>query len=280
MLTLDKTMEFYEITVRDFKVINEIIKDNYGFSISDYVTIPVRRRLVELINSGVAKNIEELKEKLSNKAIDKEWLLSFFLFDTTEMFRDPSVWRFLGAFLKKKEKVLKTKIWFPLCVDGLELYSLLILLKITGLEDDVEVTVNVPIEKNLSEIKDELVLSEKKMEISEGNFKRLELKVPYTLHDFFEKGEHGYIIKSGFRTQVRFVKGFELKTPVRAQDIIIYRNKMLYYTVSKSMEIIEKLMDAMLPGAILMIGVNEQLKYMKGFNLLPLNENDGIYKKK
>ncbi len=273
-------MEFYEVTIRDFKLINEIIKRNYGFSISDYATIPIRRRLAEMVNAGMVKDIEALKEELSGQAIPKERLLSFFLFETTEMFRDPSVWRFLGTFLKKQEKILKTKIWFPLCVDGLELYSLLILLKITGWEDDVEITVNVPIDRKIAEIKDGLILPEKKMEISEGNFKRLEMKVPYTLHDFFEKNGRGYKIKINFTTSIKFVKGGETEIPVRSQDIIIYRNKMLYYTVSKSTDITEKLENALLPGGLLLLGVNERLSVRKISALTALNENDGIYKKK
>ena len=41
-------------------------------------------------------------------------------------------------------------------------------------------------------------------------FKRLELKAPYTLNDFFEKKENGFkIIKSQLYARVKYVKGGE-----------------------------------------------------------------------
>ena len=273
-------MEFYEVTVKDYRIINEILEENYNFSLNDYATIYVRRVLAKIINSGIAKNLQDLHIKLYEKSIEKEELMSFFWVETTELFRDPSVWRFLAKFLKKKKEILKTRIWFPLCVDRMELFSLLILLKVLGLEKTVEVIVNIPIGKYFNEVGSNFVVPYKLMEVSEGNFRRLELKTPFVLEDFFENNGDFYSIKTSFSTAVKYIKGLETQKPKRSVNVIMYRNRMLYYTLSKSIDIVDTLSESLLHGGLLFIGVNERLLVYNENMFSAIDVNDGIYKRK
>jgi len=264
-------MEFYNLSVREIKHTINLVRNEYNFDLSVYTTVPLRRKLLKLINKYSLKSLSELNQGILEQVIPRQDIIENFQFESTEMFRDPSVWRKIGDILKKNKKITY-RILFPNCVDGYELYSLLIILKILGLEKNTEVFISTAV-KEIRERIDNFIITNKVFEISSANFKRIFPKDDYILNNFFEKIETSFNIRNVFEIKI------EEEISSRKYDMIIYRNKLLYYTPSKTNDIITDLVKKLLPGGVLIIGVNERVRFFKENGLTLLDEKDSFYKK-
>ena len=96
----------YEIGIVDTRNVIKSIKDTFGYDFTDFAITTFRRRIDAVINNNKLRDADSLIQKLqSDKQFFDQFLLDISV-DTTEMFRDPSLWRYL------KDKVLPESI-FP-----------------------------------------------------------------------------------------------------------------------------------------------------------------------
>ena len=111
----------------------------YGYDFRSYARASIERRLSHfLVTSGHASIAELIPKVLHDEALLSE-IVQAFAVSTTEMFRDPPVYR---AIRERILPVLRTwphfKIWHAGCATGEEVYSLAIVLLEEGLLEDLK----------------------------------------------------------------------------------------------------------------------------------------------
>ncbi len=271
----------YEIGIVDTRNIISVIKDVYGYDFSGYALTSFKRRLERIIYVHKLYNPSFLIRKLES---DKDYFDTFLQelsVESTEMFRDPSLWRYL------KENILDNqikenrpfKVWFPQCVAGLELYSFCILLKEMGILEKVEIHASYISDKIYKKIRSGYI-KEKKLDFSEQNY----------IRSYGNENFKNYIIDGDIETKldnnlVRKVKFFKqnitFEKNIRECDMIFYRNKMLYVNTPTEENIYNELYRCLNEGGYLIIGSQERFNsemIVQKFDVV--SKSESIYRKK
>lgn len=123
-------MHLTEIEISDEDVIlfNEVIKTRSDYDFTDYSVKSLKRRLSKILFDNKF-GIKDLVYSIENDRNFMENIVKSITVSTTELFRDPEIWRHI------KNKILPEylnreiiRIWHPGCSTGQEVYSMMILL--------------------------------------------------------------------------------------------------------------------------------------------------------
>ncbi|MFP4525576.1 MAG: CheR family methyltransferase [Bacteroidales bacterium] len=270
-----------EIGIVDTRNIIKTLKEQFDYNFKNYALTFFKRRLEYIISKYNLKDADNFIRRITNDKDFFEIFLKEICIETTEMFRDPSLWRYLkdDFFPKTLSNVQKYKIWFPEVNSGEDLYSLLILLKELNFLDKVQIIVSSLSQIHLNKIKDGY-FDYNKLEANEANFSRVfrekELKSYYTV-----KNEHAYIDIS-LLNNIQYTKQNAIfEEYPKGIKLIICRNQMLYYNQILEERLLKTFNTCLIPGGHLVVGMNEKIDYWnsdKDYILVDKNEN--IYKKK
>lgn len=117
-----------EIPKNDILLFKEALKNVSSYDFSDYSEKSFGRRIEKLL-SDYQTDLFSLMKRITNDATFMEQIVKEITVNTTELFRDPSIWQILRQIIIKKYKDLdEIRIWHAGCSTGQELYSMLILL--------------------------------------------------------------------------------------------------------------------------------------------------------
>jgi chemotaxis protein methyltransferase CheR len=274
-------MSKYELGIVDTRNVLKSIQENYGYDFRNYALTFFKRRLEYIIDKYKLGSADKLISKLVKDESFFQVFLKEICIETTEMFRDPSLWRFLmDNFLTDNiKKATSYKIWFPEVNSGEELYSLIILLYELNLLNNVEIHVSSLSGMRLNEVK-EGTFDGSKMETNEANFKRIfrdkDLKTYCSIEN-----EKGYFDKS-LLANVQFFEqspGFD-RSP-KSVKLIMWRNQMLYYNQILEERLLKSIYNCLVPGGHLIIGLNEKIDYWNSSkDYILVGKKDSVYKKK
>lgn len=271
-----------ELGIVDVREINRAIQKKYGFDFSIFALTSLRLRLEKLMIHNNINNVEQLIRKIENNDDFFDNFLFELTIPSTEMFRDPSLWRwlrddFLPNEIEKSQN--KYKIWLPNCVSGGELLSLTILLKENNLLDKVQIIASTLTNKSQENIR-EGKYDIKKLEISTENYKRFQGK--FSLNNYYRlERYHAYFDKSLIEN-VEFDKQdlYLNKLPENVK-LILYRNNFIYFTPKFQEEIQNKLLKSLSPGGHLIIGIKEKIiNTFAQYDFELINPNENVYRKK
>jgi chemotaxis protein methyltransferase CheR len=271
-----------ELGVVDIREIYKAIKEIYNYDFSQYAMTSFKQRLERLMIRNSINNAEYLVNKIKNNPDFFDIFLNEISVSSTEMFRDPSLWRWLREELLPvaiNKSISRYKIWLPNCVSGGELYSLSILLKEIGLAEKVDLLATTISNKSIEHIREgryEL----KKIEVSVENYKRFhgshEFSEFYTLDRYYAFRDTDLIQNVEFRKQNI---GFD-DSPQNVK-LILFRNNLIYYNPSLQEKILQHMSNCLSIGGHLILGIRERIKnlsIMKDFEIT--NEAEGVYKKR
>ncbi len=272
-----------ELGIVDIREIIRIIKKVHDYDFSNYALTSFKYNLERVIALNGLTNAENLFRKLSE---DNEFFDTF-LHDlhspSTEMFRDPAVWRFLREeyFPGLNGRQLDNfKIWLPYCVSGAELFTLCILLEEIGILDKVRIFATVFSNKSLSYIKSGKYPL-KKIETSVENYKRFQGQK--NLENYFVIDHNEAIRSSSLIKDVEFIKDDIIfsKAPQNLK-FILFRNTMIYYNPTRQAQTLELMHKNLSASGSLVVGIKESIKLSNVNTPIfdAFNENEGIYKKR
>ncbi len=274
-------MSEYELGIVDTRNILKAIQEHYNYDFRNYALTFFKRRLEYIIKRYNLKSADHLVEKLSNDGSFFQLFLKEICIENTEMFRDPSLWRFLmDDFLAPLiQKSTSYKIWFPEVSSGEELYSLVILLTELNLQNYVEIHASSISENRMDKVK-QGIFDLAKMEVNRANFKRIFRDKELDEYCTIEKGE-GYLNSSLLENIRFFSQNANFDRSPGGVKLIMWRNQMLYYNQILEERLLKAMNSCLVPGGHLIIGLNERIDYWnsdKDFVLV--GENDSVYKKK
>ena len=271
-----------ELGVVDIREIYKTIKENYDYDFSQYAMTSLKQRLERLIIRNNISNADNLINKIKTQPEFFDLFLYEISVPSTEMFRDPSLWRwlreeFLPASIEKS--INRYKIWLPNCVSGGELYSITIVLHEIELLDKVDILSTTISDKSIEHIKRGRY-DLKKIEVSNENYKRFqgnnEFTEFYTLDRYYAFRDPGLIKDIEFKKQ-----NINFDDSPQNVKLILFRNSLIYYNPSLQEKILQHMYNCLSAGGHLILGIRERinnLNIIKDFEII--NEAEGVYKKR
>jgi chemotaxis protein methyltransferase CheR len=117
-----------EVVEKDLINFQQCIRDHSGYDFSDYSLTSLRRRLTKILLE-YDMSMQELIQRMETEKRFLEQTVRKLTVHTTELFRDPQVWKKIRDDLAPtwQDKAL-VNIWHPGCSTGQEVYSMLMLL--------------------------------------------------------------------------------------------------------------------------------------------------------
>ncbi len=271
-----------ELGIVDIREIIRLIKSLYNYDFTSYALTSFKQRLERVMKLYALGSLDSLMRKIQDDADFFDAFLFELTVSSTEMFRDPSLWRWLREdfFPEQIDKnVGKYKIWLPLCVSGGELYSLAILLHEMDMADKVQITASCISNKSIALIRGGSY-DAKKVEISEENYKRFngikELSAYY-------KSEKDYVVRNNSLIEHVEFKKLNINFDSAPQNVklILFRNVLIYYNPALQEKILQVLHRSLSVSGHLILGIREKipgLSTSRDFEFM--NEAESVYRKK
>lgn len=272
-----------ELGIVDIREIIRIIKKVHNYDFSRFALTSFKYSLEKVIAQNGLQSVENLFRKISEDKNFFDIFLNDIFPPTTEMFRDPSLWRWLREdyFPNIPSRHFDNfKIWLPQCVSGAELYTVCTLLNELDLFKRVKIIATVYSNKSLEYIKSG-IYPLKKLEISAENYKRFQGQTTY---DTYYKLVNNVAVRDvSLINNVEFIKDdITFSKAPKNVKLIFFRNIMIYYNPALQAEILDKIYNSLSAAGNLIIGTKESIKHSNlsspGFEVV--NKNEGIFKRK
>jgi len=267
------------LTLKEIKEINTVILNKFGIDYSNYSIISFKNRLIEVLNTNNIKNYQELIDRIENDKLSLDTFISQLAVPFTEMFRDPAMWRELRDHILPKING-KIRIFIPSCTSGEELISLLILLKEEDMLANAKITVSTCTKSIIDTVK-KAVFTEKQMDLNKANYKRFKGKLDLNNYATVNNTKYYFdeLIKNINFIDSRVLSKTKLPT---GQDIVLYRNKLIYYNVKMQSEILDVIKNSVRASGYLIVGIMENIFMSEGMDKVfeSVSKTEKIYKKK
>jgi chemotaxis protein methyltransferase CheR len=250
----------YVLTDNDIQNIIDEIKDHYGFDFNDYAVESFKRRISRVFVLGKFNNFAQFSERLKSDKDFAQFLLQQLTVNVTEMFRDPTFFKYLReVILPELAGVKFIRIWHAGCSTGEEVYSMAILLKEAGLLD-----------KSL------LYATDINPEVLEGArqgifplSKMKQYSVNYHLSGGKEEFSKYY---SALYSHAKFDSGLTSKMVFAMHNLvsdrsfnefhlIVCRNVLIYFNRNLQEKVFSLFTDSLASGGFLALGTKETIKF-------------------
>jgi chemotaxis protein methyltransferase CheR len=271
-----------ELGIVDIREIIKSIKTICDCDFSLYALTSFKQRLERFMQMYSIPSGDVLIKKLN----DEPGFLDLFLYEisvpSTEMFRDPSLWRWLREdFFPEtlKRNTGKLRIWLPQCVSGGELFSLTILLSEMGWSDKVQIIASGISDKGFENIRQGFY-DLKKIEVSEENYRRF--NGTSNLSAYY-KIDRNYAIRNiSLIDQVEFKKlNINFDHAPQNCKLILFRNSLIYYNPSQQERLLNVLYESLSVAGTLILGIREKITTIgsnREFELI--NATESVYRKR
>jgi chemotaxis protein methyltransferase CheR len=271
-----------ELGIVDIREIIKSIKTICDCDFSLFALTSFKQRLERFMQLYGIPSGDLLIKKLN----DEPGFLDSFLYEisvpSTEMFRDPSLWRWLreDCFPEMlKRNTGKLRIWLPYCVSGGELYSLAILLSEMGWIDKVQITASGMSDKSLENIR-QGSYDLKKIEVSEENYRRF--NGISTMSTYYKVERNTVIRNTSLVDQVELKKlNINFDHAPQNCKLILFRNCLIYYNPSQQERILNVLYESLSVAGTLILGIREKITTIgsnREFELI--NATESVYRKR
>lgn len=248
-----------ELTEQDLTRIVDSVRRNFGFEFSGYAKPSLKRRVVRYMELKGMEEVDDLCVALRSKEIFNEFLKEVTV-NTTELFRDPSVWvrlrdEVIPELLKRKDRI---RIWHGACSSGEEVISMCILLNELGVLDRVDVVA--------SDINDDMLLQSKSSLYMGWRIRQYEQNAKQVF-PLLELSKYYDIVGSRVQFDMSLIKKVKFKnfdlvldSCLNSYDIILLRNVLIYFNMELQQEVIYNLKSAITKGGYLVLGAQESIQ--------------------
>ena len=164
-----------------------------------------------------------------------------------------------------------------MCASGEEYYSLMILLKENKWIDRCEVLVSSLSNKSLEIIKNGSMEYDK-LEISTKNYARFQGTLQLT--NYFKTVDNTVYFEKSLFTNTKFFKDdFSLTNDYGHVNLILFRNKLIYFTPTLQYKVCEALHNKMTPRGLIALGILEEID-VNNQKFAVLSKEESIYQRK
>jgi len=252
----------FTVTNDETKNIILLISQKYGIDLSGLAMASLRLKISRFCKDHQTFTYENLITRLSDEPGFIEPFMQGISASSPDMFRDPELWIFLrdqilpGILADSKT----TRILIPDAVSGEEVYSMAILLKESGLDQQIKLfatCLNNSIRKQI-----------KNGPLSKGRYKNCKdnyvvFNPGSNLDKYFLHQNGHYYRKSGLLEPVDIMVQQEYRAglPIHAK-LILFRNHLIYLNQETGRRMIGRMFDQAAEGCIFIIGIKESINYL------------------
>jgi chemotaxis protein methyltransferase CheR len=247
-----------EIGIIDIRKIISTIQDTYNINFGNYALTSLRRRFLNTAENNKISSVDNFVAKIKEDSSFFEKILFDVSISSTEMFRDPSVWRTIRKLiLSKVESQISFKIWLPEVATGEELYSLAILLKEQSLLEKVKIYASSLSKSKIDFVK-EGIYKIKREDINSANY--LRAKGKETFEQYYKIDGVNLKMDTKLIENVEFIhaKSINEKVP-EGIKLVLFRDIMIYYTKTYQNIAVDTICNSLLTGGYLILGIKENL---------------------
>lgn len=274
-------MNRYELGIVDTRNIIKMIDDVYSIDFKNHALTFFKRRVENFIKQYSFKDADGFIQKVEKDKDFFEVFLKDICVETTEMFRDPSIWRVLkeDIFPKNISNTPNFKIWLPEVSSGEELYSLAIILRKLKLQDNVQIIGSSISELHLERIRSG-VFDPRKIETNDANYSRIFSEGHLT--DYYTVKEDKAYWDVSLIENVKLTKqNIIFDDYPKGTKLILFRNQMIYYNQILQERFMKIMYNSLVPAGHLLIGNNERIEYWNSEkDYILVSETESIYKKR
>jgi len=264
----------------DYKEFLKVLKEHSPYDFCDYSDNSISRRIQKVMRD-YRLSFDEIIEKTKIDAHFVEQIIDELTVNTTELFRDPALWRFLYEkiypSLKKKATL---NIWHAGCSSGQEVYSNIILLDQMNMLDRTTIFAS-DISTKILDLAKKGVYKYDFNKVYLDNFKEVFQDKDVDLNKYIDINEYDdkFIVKDFLKDKVKYVKYDLVNEEIpfyKKFDIIFCRNVLIYFNVSLQLKIINRFYQNLFPGGLLCLGSHETIS---GFYKTKFLKKEFIYQK-
>lgn len=271
----------YEIGIVETRNVIKTILDTYNYDFRDYALTSFKRRVEEVITNNGLRDADGLIYRLQSSKDYFDVFLKEITPETTEMFRDPSLWRAMRDDIlpELKRSSSKPKIWIANFDSGEELYSLCILLKEYGLLEGVQIYVSIISETTRKKIIS-CKIDPKQVEVNEANYQRTNAISVFS--KYFTTNANGIFFDNSLIAEVNFIKQDTLfSNPPGGVKLTLFRNQIIYFNQTQQDKVLNTVSESIVAGGHLILGAKETLENTNiNHKFTVVNDSDKIYRKK
>lgn len=246
----------------EIKHFASFIKQNYGYDFENYAISSLKRRTIRLLTLYQVQSVDKLLEQIQKNKLDIHEVVREITVNTTEFFRDPSVWQFIRSqVLPNLIHKPSIDIWHTACSTGEEIITMAILLS--------EANVLHKAYFYATDINEKVLEQAKKAEYHTRNWDLLiqnytEYQPNYPIERYCVKHNDKFFFHKDLIQNVKYEK-FDLVKDTHTQqyDIIFCRNVLIYFNQQLQNDVLDKLSQCIKPKGYLVIGSKETIMWCK-----------------
>ncbi len=248
-----------EISIVETREIIRKLKHIFLYDFSNYAFTAFRFKLDRTIKRHYLKYSDVLISRLVE---DKDFFDEF-LYDisvpSTEMFRDPELWTTIKeSLLPEISGEIPCNVWFPDIVSGNELFSFLVLLTKTKMQNSFNIKATSLSRKSLEHIR----AGEFDNKVLEQSMENYCMVFPDSdLKNYLSCSKEKYYRNNNLFSNVSFsLNDLNLQNAPEGAEIIFFRNKLLNYSKEFQDFLLDYFVEILKPGGYLIFGYQEEVE--------------------
>jgi len=252
-----------DLTPEEIQLFIDAISAHSDYDFSEYSIKSFTRRVQKLL-VDYRTDLPGLINKISKKADFLEEAVKNITVNTTEIFRDPKIWKTINnQILPIYKNEMRINIWHAGASTGQEIYTMLILLKQHGLYDKSRVYAS-DINADVLEIAKSGKYKYREIDEYINNFKETykDTESNYNINDYFKISRSRNMVKvKPFlldKAQYKVHDLTKITNPFAVKyNIIFCRNVLIYFNHELQNRIIKLFENSLFTGGALIIGKHE-----------------------
>lgn len=236
----------------------------YGLDFREYSPSYLQRRLQYRTQMENAKSLTALLEKVLHDRECMKRLLTDLSINVTAMFRDPSFFLYLRQeilpLLRERES---TRIWIAGCSTGEEAYSLAILLREEGLDNNIQIYATDINPMWLERAKQGRVPIDRMREYTQ-NYLQAGGMQPFSA--YYTALDNHVVLQSNLTQDIYFFQhNLATDGSFHEFDLILCRNVLIYFNKKLQNRVHQLFCDSLSAGGYLGLGRQETLEFSASF---------------
>lgn len=238
----------------------QAIYAKYGYDFRNYSKDPIRRRIKLAFSSSGCKSISGMIHRLLNDRIFFEKLLGDLTVNVTEMFRDPSFFSVVRKIIVPElKKHAPVKIWHAGCSTGEEVYSMAVIIKEEGLEDNCLIYATDNDAKAIDQAK-KGIFPLNKMKDYTRNYRSAGGTSSFA--DYYTASYGGAIMENFLKKNIVFSDHNLVTDAVFSEvNMIMCRNVLIYFNKKLQDRVLRLFWQSLGPRGFLCLGPRESLRF-------------------
>ncbi len=260
-----------EVVGKDIQNFQLTVRDHSDYDFTEYSHTSLRRRLTRILLE-LEMDMDQLNSRMKNDGEFLKKIMRKITVHTTEMFRDPDVWKQIKNDLLPRFSSQSTiRIWHPGCSTGQEVYSMMMVLDELGLLEKSEIY-GSDLHNEILETARQGVYKYRFNQSYLENFDRVILNGEGTFSMNQRKHWKKYFHIDETRDTIQMKEFLRQKPVYKKQDLvrdpnlflvnfdlIVCRNVIIYFNTELQNRVFELFHQSLKQNGALLLGVHESI---------------------